>query len=43
TAISISNLIKLKVGDTFRVVVYHNERHLVQANRISTKYPDQNN
>lgn len=34
TAISISKLIKLKIGDTFRVVVYHNERHLVQANKI---------
>lgn len=34
TAISISNLIKLKIGDTFRVVVYHNERHIVQANKI---------
>jgi len=33
TAISISKLIKLKIGDTFRVVVYHNERHLVQANK----------
>lgn len=31
TAISISKLIKLKLGDTFRVVVYHNERHIVQA------------
>ncbi|HEA22015.1 hypothetical protein LCGC14_2171610 [marine sediment metagenome] len=34
TAISISKLIKLKLGDTFRVVVYHNERHIVQANNI---------
>ncbi|REG87884.1 DinB family protein [Winogradskyella sediminis] len=34
TAISISKLIKLKIGDTFRVVVYHNERHLVQANKV---------
>ena len=34
TAISISKLIKLKIGDTFRVVVYHNERHLVQANKM---------
>jgi len=31
TSISISNLIKLKLGDTFRVVIYHNERHVVQA------------
>lgn len=34
TAISISKWIKLKIGDTFRVVVYHNERHIVQANKI---------
>lgn len=34
TAISISKLIKMKIGDTFRVVVYHNERHLVQAEKI---------
>jgi len=31
TSISISKLIKLKIGDTFRVVIYHNERHLIQA------------
>lgn len=34
TAISISKLIKLKIGDTFRFVIYHNERHIVQANKI---------
>lgn len=34
TAISISKLIKLRLGDSFRVVVYHNERHLAQANKI---------
>ncbi|CAM3938785.1 DinB family protein [Flavobacterium antarcticum] len=34
TAISISKLIKLKLGDTFRVVVYHNDRHILQANKI---------
>jgi hypothetical protein len=33
TAISISKLIKLKLGDTFRVVIYHNQRHLVQAQK----------
>ncbi len=31
TAISISKLIKLRLGDTFRVVVYHNYRHIEQA------------
>ncbi len=32
--ITISKLIKLKLGDTFRFVIYHNERHLVQAKRV---------
>ncbi len=31
TGITISNIIKLKIGDTFRVVIYHNQRHIVQA------------
>ena len=31
TSISITPLIKLKLGDTLRVVIYHNERHLQQA------------
>lgn len=34
TSISISNLIKLKLGDTFRFVIYHNLRHIEQAKRI---------
>ena len=34
TAISISRWIKLRLGDTFRVVIYHNQRHLVQAARV---------
>ncbi len=33
TGISISNWIRLKLGDTFRVVIYHNERHIQQAER----------
>jgi hypothetical protein len=33
TAISISKLIKLRLGDTFRVVIYHNDRHIKQAQR----------
>ena len=32
--ITISKLIKLKLGDTFRFVIYHNERHLIQAKRV---------
>ena len=34
TNISISKLIRLKLGDTFRFVIYHNQRHLVQALKI---------
>ncbi|MCD1117441.1 DinB family protein [Chryseobacterium turcicum] len=34
TSISISSFIKLKLGDTFRVVMYHNVRHIEQAKRI---------
>lgn len=33
TGISISRLLKLRLGDTFRVVIYHNQRHLEQAQR----------
>lgn len=33
TAISISKWIKLRLGDTFRVVIYHNERHIKQAEK----------
>lgn len=34
TSISISKLITLKLGDTFRFVIYHNERHIVQADQV---------
>ena len=34
TSISISNFIKLRLGDTFRVVIFHNLRHIVQAENI---------
>lgn len=27
-------LIKFRLGDTFRFVIYHNERHIIQAKRI---------
>jgi hypothetical protein len=37
TGISIAKWLKLKLGDTFRVVMYHNERHLAQANRVITE------
>ena len=32
-SISIAPMLKLKLGDTFRVVIYHNERHIVQAKK----------
>jgi len=32
TAISISKHIKLRLGDTLGVVVFHNQRHMIQAN-----------
>jgi hypothetical protein len=31
---SISKLVRLKLGDTFRIIINHNERHLVQANKL---------
>jgi hypothetical protein len=34
TAISISPIIKLRMGDTFRFFVYHIERHIQQAKRV---------
>lgn len=36
TAISISTLIKLRLGDTFRFLIYHEWRHLEQAKRALT-------
>ena len=39
TGISISNWIKLRLGDTFRVVIYHHERHLVQVKRVLSNSP----
>ena len=34
TSISISSWLKLRLGDTLRVVIFHNQRHLAQANSI---------
>lgn len=34
TSISISKWIKLRLGDTFRIVIYHNVRHILQAENI---------
>lgn len=37
TAFSISKWIKLRLGDTFRLVIYHNLRHIVQAKKLVDK------
>ena len=36
TNLSISPLIKTRLGDTFRFVIYHIERHMIQANNVAT-------
>lgn len=33
TSISISTMVKLKLGDTFRFYVYHVDRHIIQAEK----------
>ncbi|WP_341296430.1 DinB family protein [Catalinimonas locisalis] len=38
TGISISKWIRLRLGDTFRVVIYHNRRHMVQAEKALQAY-----
>ena len=37
TAISISRILKLRLGDIFRVLVYHNQRHILQAKKALYK------
>jgi hypothetical protein len=39
TAISISSFIKLRLGDTFRFVIYHIERHIIQAESVVQHQP----
>lgn len=39
TSISISKWIKLRLGDTLRVVIYHNRRHIVQALKLVPSVP----
>lgn len=34
TAVSISKLIRLRLGDTFRFIINHNKRHFVQIEKI---------
>ena len=33
-SISIAPMLKLKLGDIFRIVIYHNQRHIQQAYRV---------
>lgn len=39
TAISISSLIKLRLGDTFRFFIFHIDRHIRQADRAFDQAP----
>lgn len=41
TSISLSKIIKLRLGDTLRFIVYHNERHILQATKIKNKASSQ--
>ncbi|KGO90797.1 DinB family protein [Flavobacterium suncheonense] len=34
TGISIAKWIRIKLGDTFRFVIYHNQRHVLQAEKV---------
>lgn len=34
TAISLTKFIRLRLGDTFRFLIYHTERHIFQAQRV---------
>lgn len=34
TGISIAKWIRIRLGDTFRFVIYHNQRHVLQAERV---------
>jgi len=38
--LSISTLIKFKLGDTFRFLIYHNQRHVLQAIKALESNPD---
>ena len=37
TAVSISKFIKMRLGDTLQFVIYHNQRHLIQAENVLKK------
>lgn len=34
TSITLTRWITLKLGDTFRVIIYHNQRHIIQAEKV---------
>ena len=38
TAISLTTLVKLRLGDTFRFLIYHNQRHIQQAQRVAEHF-----
>ncbi|WP_347069760.1 DinB family protein [Flavobacterium sp. WV_118_3] len=38
TAISLSRLIRLQLGDTLSFLIYHNERHIKQASNVLKQY-----
>lgn len=42
TSISISRLVKLRLGDTLRFFVYHIQRHIAQAERVRAAIPANN-
>ena len=37
SSISISKWVTIKIGDALRVVIYHNERHIEQAEKVLSK------
>jgi hypothetical protein len=40
-AVTLSKFIKIKLGDTFRFVIYHNLRHIEQIKKIRSEMPRQ--
>jgi len=38
TAVSISKIIKMRLGDTFQFVVFHNQRHIIQAKKVQQRF-----
>ncbi|MDW7695846.1 DinB family protein [Flammeovirgaceae bacterium SG7u.111] len=40
TGMSITKYLTLKLGDTFRIVIYHNQRHIAQAFQMLSEYEE---